>query len=155
MKQLHLENNLNHGQRQTKLDVTVMSFGYKQGQPPMANVVFDMRFLKNPYWVNELRPLTGLNQPVQKYVLEQPLAQVFLNSIIDLLGDVLPRMADLKIGQFVIAFGCTGGQHRSCTIAEALASSLRNKFPEYSIRTEHRELALNDGDLSGRTMGSL
>lgn len=121
-------------------EVRVMSFGYKSGAPPQANVVFDVRFLKNPYWVDELRPLTGLDARVQNYVLEQPLARDFLDSLTDLLNKVLPRVAKLKLKEFTVALGCTGGQHRSATIAEALAEILAKNFPQYSIVTEHREL---------------
>ena len=123
-----------------------MSFGYKQGPPPLANVVFDVRFLKNPYWVEELRPLTGRDQPVQDYVLQQPLAQDFLQSLQVLLSKVLPKMAELKVGQFIIALGCTGGQHRSATLVEALAGLLRQKFPQYTVVIAHRELCPSDGD---------
>lgn len=121
-------------------EVTVMSFGYKSGAPPQANVVFDVRFLKNPYWVDELRPLTGLDARVQNYVLEQPLAKDFLESLTELLNKVLPRVAKLKLKEFTVALGCTGGQHRSATIAEALAEILAKNFPHYAIVTVHREL---------------
>src|SRR5580658_2531423 len=77
-----------------ELEVRVISFGYKQGPPPLANVVFDVRFLKNPYWVEELRPLTGRDQPVQDYVLQQPLAQEFLQSLNVMLSKILPKMAE-------------------------------------------------------------
>src|ERR1700679_1845228 len=79
-----------------QLTVKLVSFGYKAAPPPLANVVFDVRFLKNPYWVEELRPLTGLDKPVQDYVLEQPLAQDFLESILTLLAKVLPQVVTHK-----------------------------------------------------------
>jgi len=122
------------------LEVTVISFGYKEGPPPEANVVFDVRFLKNPYWVDELRPMTGLDKPVQKYVLEQELAQEFIDSIMIMLTRFLPRMAELEVGKIVIAFGCTGGQHRSATMVEAVTKELREKFPTYVINACHREI---------------
>jgi UPF0042 nucleotide-binding protein len=125
------------------LEVVVTSFGYKQGPPPLANVVFDVRFLKNPFWVDELKPLTGLDSPVQQYVLEQELAQDFLETLKILLGKVLPKMAELRVGQFVIAFGCTGGQHRSATLVEKLADELAETYPDYKIVKVHRELGLN------------
>jgi RNase adapter protein RapZ len=138
------------------LEVVVTSFGYKQGPPPLANVVFDVRFLKNPFWVDELKPLTGLDSPVQQYVLEQELAQDFLETLKILLGKVLPKMAELRVGQFVIAFGCTGGQHRSATLVEKLADELAETYPDYKIVKVHRELGLNsdldeenDGTISG------
>ena len=123
-----------------ELEIVVVSFGYKQGPPPLANVVFDVRFLKNPYWVDDLRPLTGLDDPVQRYVLEQELAQDFLETLKILLAKVLPKMAEPKVGQFVIAFGCTGGQHRSATLVEKLADELSVDYPTFKITKVHREL---------------
>lgn len=130
----------------SELEVKVISFGYKQGPPPLANIVFDVRFLKNPYWVEELRPLTGRDQPVQDYVLQQALAQEFLQSLGVMLGKILPKMAELKVGQFIIALGCTGGQHRSATLVETLAATLKQKYPQYSVVIAHRELRLVDDD---------
>jgi UPF0042 nucleotide-binding protein len=127
-----------------------MSFGYKEGQPPLANLVFDVRFLKNPFWVEELKPLTGLDKPVQDYVLQQPLAKDFLAAVIHMLETLLPRLEEQNISDFTIAFGCTGGQHRSATLVEALASQLTKMYPHYRITRTHRELearqlALMDG----------
>ncbi|HEY9714616.1 MAG TPA: RNase adapter RapZ [Chroococcales cyanobacterium] len=126
---------------QAQLEVIVTSFGYKQGPPPLANVVWDVRFLKNPYWVEELRPLTGLDKPVQDYVLDQPMAQEFLNSIADLFQKVLPKVVEHKLDRYIIALGCTGGQHRSTTLVETLAKMLKEAFPQYSITVKHRELS--------------
>ncbi len=120
--------------------VSISSFGYKQGEPPPANVVFDVRFLKNPYWVEELRPLTGLDLPVQKYVLEQPAAKDFVESISTLIAKVLPAMSDVEADKFVIAFGCTGGQHRSVALAEAVKVRLQKFFPKLKIAISHREI---------------
>jgi RNase adapter protein RapZ len=122
------------------LEVKVMSFGYKEGPPPQANMVFDVRFLKNPYWVEELRPLTGLDRPVQEYVLNQAAAQEFLESIGALLNTLLPRLVELEVRDVTIAFGCTGGQHRSTTLAETLADRLVRLYPEFKITRQHREL---------------
>lgn len=116
------------------------SFGYKEGPPPPANAVFDVRFLKNPYWVEELRPLTGLDKKVQDYVLSQECAQEFLASIITMLDRVLPHLAATDITEYAIAFGCTGGQHRSATLVEALADHLQEHFPGYAVKRLHREL---------------
>ncbi len=123
-----------------RLEVTVMSFGYKRGDAPSANAVFDVRFLKNPYWVEELRPLTGLDKPVQDYVLKQEPAQDFLVSILELCFKIIPQFTDAKVKHFTIAFGCTGGQHRSATIAESVAQSLASGIPEAYVRVVHREL---------------
>ena len=123
-----------------RLEVTVMSFGYKESAPPLANMVFDVRFLKNPYWIPELRPLTGLDQPVRDYVLKQELAVQFLDSLTALLAGVLPRFVEFEIFDFAVALGCTGGQHRSTALAAALSGRLAAMFPAYSIVTRHREL---------------
>src|SRR5271170_6589757 len=101
-----------------ELAVTILSFGHKAGAPPVANMVFDVRFLKNPFWVPELRPLTGLDKPVREYVLSQEAARDFLDSLMQLLSQLLPKFEELEIYEFSIALGCTGGQHRSAALAE-------------------------------------
>ena len=126
--------------RSKRLSVTILSFGYKTGSPPVANVVFDVRFLKNPYWVPELRPLTGLDLAVRDYVLGQEAAAEFLDSLLKLLSGLLPRFMELDILEFSIALGCTGGQHRSVALVEELADKLRDIFPSYDIESGHREL---------------
>jgi RNase adapter protein RapZ len=141
-------------QKDYGLQILVTSFGYKQGPPPLANIVFDVRFLKNPYWVEELRPLTGRDNQVQQ-VLEQELAQDFLESMKGLLAKVLPKMAELKVEKFVIAFGCTGGQHRSATLVEKLADELAAAYPDYDVIKQHRELdKLADNDGAGTADGA-
>jgi UPF0042 nucleotide-binding protein len=120
--------------------VTVISFGYKEGAPPVANLVFDVRFLKNPFWVEELRPLTGEDKAVQAYVMEQPLAVEFLQSVLNMLDTLLPQLEEQKVGDFSIAFGCTGGQHRSATLASRVASEIGKRYPHYRVIKQHREL---------------
>ena len=122
------------------MEVVITSFGYKKDPPPSANVVFDVRFLKNPYWVEELRPLTGKDALVQEYVLSQDLAREFLASLVSMLTKILPRMAEANHERYTIALGCTGGQHRSATLVEALARELASIFPDCRISTHHREL---------------
>lgn len=133
------------------VEVTVMSFGYKEGPPPTANLVFDVRFLKNPFWVEELKPLTGRDRPVQDYVLQQEMAVSFLKSVIHMLDTLLPKLEELKITDFSIAFGCTGGQHRSATMVEALASELVQRYPMFNVQKVHRELdgkqAMDEADV--------
>ena len=125
-----------------------MSFGYKEGPPPLANMVFDVRFLKNPFWVPELRPLSGLDQPVQDYVLKQQLAIDFIDSLTVLLNSVLPRFAELELSEFSIAFGCTGGQHRSVAVVEALAEKLAAAFPHMHVVRLHRQLKSSTSEVS-------
>jgi UPF0042 nucleotide-binding protein len=120
--------------------VTVMSFGYKEGAPPSANLIFDVRFLKNPFWIEHLRPLTGKDKAVQDYVLGQKLATDFLKSVVDMLNTLLPKLEELEVADFSIAFGCTGGQHRSTTLAEALGAEVKKKYPQLEVIFHHREL---------------
>jgi RNase adapter protein RapZ len=122
------------------LEVSVTSFGYKKGPAPHANMVFDVRFLKNPFWVEELKPLTGRDRPVQDYVLEQEAATTFLKCLVHMMDGLLPSLEEKGISEFSIAFGCTGGQHRSATMVEALASELQGRYPHVTVRTAHREL---------------
>lgn len=125
----------------TPLAVEVISFGFKNGAPPAANIVLDVRFLKNPYWVEELRPLTGLDAPVRQYVLQQELAQNVLDNLIKLVEHTAPAMLRAKVNTFTIALGCTGGQHRSPSMVEALVEKIRERFSHYKVISTHRELA--------------
>src|SRR5579883_1726653 len=93
------------------LTVRIMSFGYKLGKPPAVNAVFDVRFLKNPFWVEHLRPLTGRDVPVQEYVMNQKAARDFLDHLVALLVNLVPHLQENSMSEFSIAFGCTGGQH--------------------------------------------
>jgi UPF0042 nucleotide-binding protein len=132
------------GRDSKDLTVEIISFGYKTGSPPTANMMFDVRFLQNPFWIDELRDRTGLEKPVQDYVLSQPLAQEFLIACIALLERLLPMLAKKGTVKFTVAFGCTGGQHRSVSIAESLSKTLRESMPDYMIRISHRELDGSD-----------
>lgn len=120
--------------------VLVVSFGYKNGGAPAANLLIDVRFLKNPFWVEELRPLTGREKPVRDYVVEQSEAQELLANAMRLVSPVIPAMFGAKSDTFTVAFGCTGGQHRSVAMAEAFCERLKNQFPDYQISVKHREL---------------
>jgi UPF0042 nucleotide-binding protein len=102
----------------------IVSFGFKYGTPVDADVVLDVRFLENPYFVPELKPLTGLDEPVAKYVLAAPETQEFLRRTRELLEYVLPKYEREGKSYLTIAIGCTGGRHRSVTVAEALARDL-------------------------------
>ncbi len=122
------------------LTVRVMSFGYKLGKPPSANALFDVRFLKNPYWVEHLRPMTGRDHPVQEYVMNQQAARDFLDSLAALLERLVPQLQESHLSEFSIAFGCTGGQHRSTTMVELLAEELARRLPDLTVERIHREL---------------
>ncbi len=110
---------------ESAMQVTLLSFGYKNGLPLDADLVFDCRFLPNPHWVDELRPLTGLDAPVRDYVLGQPAAGQFLDNLETLLEQLLPAYVAEGKAYLTIALGCTGGRHRSVAIAEELAQRLR------------------------------
>lgn len=118
--------------------VTVMSFGYKHGLPPDADLVFDCRFLPNPHWVDELRPMTGLDAEVQGYVASFELTDRFLDELLPLLELLLPAYVDEGKSLLTIAFGCTGGRHRSVSIAERVAAWFRERGIEPRVR--HRDV---------------
>ena len=107
------------------MQTTLLSFGYKNGLPLDADLVFDCRFLPNPHWVDELRPQTGLDAPVRDYVLGQPAAGQFLDNLATMLEQLLPAYVAEGKAYLTIALGCTGGRHRSVAIAEEVARRLR------------------------------
>jgi UPF0042 nucleotide-binding protein len=106
------------------LQTSVVSFGYKHGIPLDVDIVLDCRFLPNPYWVDELRPLSGLDDPVRDYVLDQPETGDFLDRVEELLRSLLPSFEQEGKSYLTIALGCTGGRHRSVVLAVALAERL-------------------------------
>ena len=106
------------------MTVSVCTFGYKYGIPREADLVFDVRFLKNPYYQQALRPQTGLDQPVYDYVFTDPNAEVFVAKTTDLLRFLLPLYVKEGKTSLVIAVGCTGGRHRSVTIGRRLHQEL-------------------------------
>jgi UPF0042 nucleotide-binding protein len=120
------------------MQTTVLSFGYKNGLPLDADLVFDCRFLPNPHWVDDLRPLTGLDAPVRDFVLGQPSAEGFLANLETMLTQLLPAYVAEGKAYLTIAFGCTGGRHRSVAISEELARRLR----EHGLRigVVHRDI---------------
>lgn len=119
--------------------VTVLSFGFKFGIPADADLVFDVRFLPNPYYVEELKTKTGDDPRVQEYVMSSPAAGIFVEKLTDLLDFLLPNYIAEGKTQLVIAVGCTGGKHRSVTMANKLFGHLDRK-KEYGIRIEHRDI---------------
>ncbi|MFC7406744.1 RNase adapter RapZ [Georgenia alba] len=121
-----------------RLRLTLVSFGFKYGLPLDADHVVDVRFLANPYWVNELRHLTGQDEAVSDYVLGQDGATAFADHYVDTLAPVLDGYVN-ELKPFVtIAVGCTGGKHRSVAMAEAFAQRLRDRG--HSVRTLHRDM---------------
>ncbi len=121
------------------MQTTVLSFGFKHGIPLDVDLVFDCRFLPNPHWVDELRPLTGLDDPVRKYVLGQPETESFLTKLDDLLSLLLPAYVREGKSYLTVAVGCTGGRHRSVVLAEELAK--RIDAHGFSPTMHHRDIA--------------
>ena len=120
------------------LALSVQSFSYKRGLPRGVDMIFDCRFLNNPYWVQALRELDGRDQPVKDHVQGDARYAAFFDRVLDLSRMLLPAFAEEGKSHLSIAFGCTGGQHRSVTLAEALAKALAADGRQVSIR--HREL---------------
>ncbi|MGR3760770.1 RNase adapter RapZ [Roseobacteraceae bacterium NS-SX3] len=120
------------------LALTVQSFSYKRGVPRSIDMVFDCRFLANPYWQEDLRALDGRDAAVQDFVKSDPRFDAFFARVLDLTRLLLPAYRDEGKSHFSIAFGCTGGRHRSVTLAESLAKALAEDGQQVSIR--HREL---------------
>ena len=116
-------------QMSKSFNVNVMSFGFKHGMPIDADLVFDVRFLPNPYYLEKLRPMTGLDEEVSSYVLKMDDTQTLINKLTDLFEFMLPRYQEEGKSQLVIAFGCTGGQHRSVTLAEYFGHLLEKELP--------------------------
>ncbi|MEX2547664.1 MAG: RNase adapter RapZ [Chloroflexota bacterium] len=116
-----------------------VSFGYKNGVPLEADVVFDCRFMENPFYIDRLRPLDGRDEPVREFVLGQPITRRFLDTVEEFLENTLPGYEAEGKGRLTVAFGCTGGQHRSIAIAEEIAKRMRQRGHE-PVSVWHREL---------------
>ena len=124
------------------LFVTVMSFGFKYGIPQDADLVFDVRFLPNPYYIAELRPLTGNDEAIQNFVMQNDDGPEFADKLEEMIRFLIPRYIDEGKNQLVIAFGCTGGKHRSVTLANELYNRLKDKKEKYGLSVTHRDEAL-------------
>jgi UPF0042 nucleotide-binding protein len=122
------------------LFVTIMSFGFKHGVPADCDLVFDVRFLPNPYYVPELKHKTGNQKEVQDYVLNSPVSHEFLNKLVDMIKFLIPNYIEEGKNQLVIGIGCTGGHHRSVTIANELYNQLNSSDASYGIRLSHRDI---------------
>lgn len=121
-----------------KLKIALISFGFKNGVPIDADMVFDVRFLPNPHWIPELRPKSGLSRDVAHYVLKHQAAQQFQSAMVNLLTGVAPGYLAEGKRQVTVAIGCTGGKHRSTSMAEELSLRLREQgFPTTVL---HRDL---------------
>ena len=121
------------------LVITVLSFGFKYGIPTDSDLVFDVRFLPNPYYYEELRKLSGNDKPVQDFVMCFEVSHRFLDKLIDMIQFLIPNYVLEGKNQLVISIGCTGGKHRSVTLANKLYERLRNNA-DYAVRIEHRDI---------------
>jgi len=122
------------------MNVMVLSFGFKYGIPEDADLVFDVRFLPNPYYDLKLRPLTGNDLPIKEFVMKYDEAHEFLNKVTDLLEFLIPHYISEGKNSLVIAVGCTGGKHRSVTLANEIYSALLPKSTEFGLKIEHRDI---------------
>ncbi|EMV7680105.1 RNase adapter RapZ [Listeria monocytogenes] len=123
-------------------NVQLMSFGFKYGIPIDADLVFDVRFLPNPHYIDKMRPLTGLDEYVYEYVMKWPETQTFLDKLVDLLMFTLPFYKREGKTQLVIAIGCTGGQHRSVALTEFVGKAIQQK---YETTISHRDMKRRKG----------
>ncbi len=121
------------------LMVTVMSFGFKYGIPADADLVFDVRFLPNPYYIEDLKPLTGNDKPVSDYVMNAEESHIFLDKLTDMVQFLIPYYVKEGKNRLVIAIGCTGGQHRSVTLANELYARIKDRG-NYGIKLYHRDI---------------
>ena len=123
--------------------ITVLSFGFKYGIPADSDLVFDVRFLPNPFYVDELKHKTGLDQEVQDFVMKYEEAHTFLHKLEDMVEFLLPNYVSEGKNQLVISIGCTGGKHRSVTLAEHLHRYL-SRHTEYGLKIFHRDIEIKD-----------
>ena len=125
-------------QKYNSLMINVESFGFKHGIPQDADLVFDVRFLPNPFYIDELKHQTGLDKAVQDYVMSYPESHEFLDKLLDMIKFLIPNYIKEGKYQLVVAIGCTGGQHRSVTLAGELYNRLKGKG-DYGLTLRHRD----------------
>jgi len=135
MTRIFMEN-----QSYKSMNVMVLSFGFKYGIPEDADLLFDVRFLPNPYYILELRPLSGNDKPIRDYVMKYEEATIFLDKIDDMLNFLIPNYIKEGKNSLVIAIGCTGGKHRSVTIANEIYSRLLQHSESFGLKIEHRDI---------------
>ena len=127
------------GRRKTqRMQVVIVSFGYKYGIPVDSDLVFDTRFLPNPFYIDALRSKTGRSKAVKDYVLQSEGAKKYLSELFQFVSYLMPHFVEEGKSTLTIALGCTGGKHRSVVLAESLKQHLREK--KYSVRLNHREI---------------
>jgi UPF0042 nucleotide-binding protein len=125
-----------------KLALTLLTFGFKNGPPRDADLTLDVRFLPNPHYVDELRPLTGLDEEVRQYVESGTQAGEFYGRLLPLLEFLVPAYVAEGKSHLTIAIGCTGGRHRSVTVADRIRRAL-NRHQNVTLRVKHRDVELD------------
>lgn len=128
-----------HNKEYNSLIVSILSFGFKNGIPADADLVFDVRFLPNPFYIDELKHKTGNDKEVQDYVMEFPEASEFLKKLMDMLDFLIPNYVKEGKHQLVVAIGCTGGKHRSVTLANELYAKMKD-HGTYGMKLYHRDV---------------
>ena len=131
-----------HNEEYNSLMIRIVSFGFKYGIPADADLVFDVRFLPNPFYIEELKPKTGNDKPVHDYVMSFEEATIFLDKLDDMVEFLIPNYVKEGKHQLVIGIGCTGGKHRSVTLANELYNRLKDKKEKYGLSVTHRDEAL-------------
>ena len=134
-----LENTFVNNREFKSLFVTILSFGFKYGIPTDSDLVFDVRFIPNPYYVEELKGLNGNDKAVQDFCMGFEVARVFIDKLDEMLKFLIPNYIDDGKNQLVISVGCTGGKHRSVTLANELFNRLKDN-EQYGIKIEHRDI---------------
>ena len=121
-----------------EISISVLSFGFKYGIPVASDLVFDVRFIPNPFYIPELKPLSGIDEPVKEYVLKQQETKDFLEKLNDMLKFLIPNYAKEGKKQLIVSIGCTGGRHRSVAIANAVYEELKKE--DFNTSIEHRDI---------------
>lgn len=136
---VEIDNIFIHNKEYNSLIVTILSFGFKNGIPADADLVFDVRFLPNPFYIDELKHKTGNDKEVQDYVMEFPEASAFLKKLVDMLDFLIPNYVKEGKHQLVVAIGCTGGKYRSVTLANELYAKMKD-HGTYGMKLYHRDV---------------
>lgn len=127
--------------------INIVSFGFKQGNPLDADLIFDVRFIPNPYYIDGLRPLSGFDNEVRNYVMKWPESIEFMLKLEDMIDFLIPYYIREGKNQLIIAIGCTGGRHRSVAVANEIAAQLKTK--NMRVTVEHRDIDKDRGESSG------
>lgn len=133
--------------RQDPLVINVVSFGFKQGNPLDADLIFDVRFIPNPFYIDELRALSGFDPDVENYVMKWPESIEFIDKLEDMVEFLIPYYIREGKNQLIIAIGCTGGRHRSVAVANEIAARLKAK--NLRVTVEHRDIDKDRGEICG------